>query len=100
MSEGTAILLDEFFLSIDIAHDGKSGIEMFQAYEKEYAQYYDLVITDINMPEMDGLTALPAPPNGFEGARVVYAEGTTVSPDRLKAEGVVFKQIPYQIEGA
>lgn len=46
------------------------------------------------------LLALPPPPDGFEGTRVVYAEGTTVSPDRLKAEGVVFKQIPYQIAGA
>lgn len=45
------------------------------------------------------LANLPAPPEGFEGIRVVYAEGTTVSPDRLKAEGVVFKQIPYQIAG-
>lgn len=53
-----------------------------------------------NVLTPDALTALPAPPEGFEGARVVYAEGTTVSPDRLKAEGVVFKQIPYQIEGA
>jgi hypothetical protein len=53
-----------------------------------------------NVLTPDALTALPAPPDGFEGVRVVYAEGTTVSPDRLKAEGVVFKQIPYQIEGA
>ena len=53
-----------------------------------------------NVLTPDALTALPAPPGGFEGERVVYAEGTTVSPDRLKAEGVVFKQIPYQIEGA
>lgn len=53
-----------------------------------------------NVLTPDALTALPAPPEGFEGVRVVYAEGTTVSPDRLKAEGVVFKQIPYQIEGA
>jgi site-specific DNA-methyltransferase (adenine-specific)/adenine-specific DNA-methyltransferase len=30
---------------------------------------------------------------------VVYPEGTTVGAERLKAEGVVFKQIPYQIEG-
>ena len=45
------------------------------------------------------LLALPAPPEGFEGARIVFAEGCTVSPDRLKAEGVVFKQIPYQIAG-
>lgn len=53
-----------------------------------------------NVLTPDALTALSAPPDGFEGARVVYAEGTTVSPDRMKAEGVVFKQIPYQIEGA
>ncbi len=45
------------------------------------------------------LVALPPPPEGFEGTRVVYAEGATVSPDRLKAEGVLFKQIPYQIAG-
>lgn len=53
-----------------------------------------------NVLTPDALTALPVPPEGFEGLRVIYAEGTTVSPDRLKAEGVVFKQIPYQIEGA
>ena len=53
-----------------------------------------------NVLTPDALTALPAPPERFEGMRVVYAEGTTVSPDRLKAEGVMFKQIPYQIEGA
>ncbi|MGI6856400.1 site-specific DNA-methyltransferase [Mesorhizobium sp. 1B3] len=52
-----------------------------------------------NVLTPDALTALPPPPEGFEGNRVVYAEGTTVSADRLKAEGVVFKQIPYQIAG-
>jgi adenine-specific DNA-methyltransferase len=52
-----------------------------------------------NVLTPDALTALPKPPEGFEGTRVVFAEGTTVSSERLKAEGVVFKQIPYQIEG-
>lgn len=52
-----------------------------------------------NVLTPDALVALPPPPAGFEGTRVVYAEGTTVSPDRLKAVGVVFKQIPYQIAG-
>ncbi len=52
-----------------------------------------------NVLTPDALVALPPTPAGFEGIRVVYAEGTTVSPDRLKAEGVVFKQIPYQIAG-
>lgn len=52
-----------------------------------------------NVLTPDRLTNLPAPPQGFEGTRVVYAEGCTVSADRLKAAGVVFKQIPYQVEG-
>lgn len=53
-----------------------------------------------NVLTPSALTALPAPAESFEGVRVVYAEGTTVSADRLKTEGVVFKQIPYQIEGS
>ena len=46
------------------------------------------------------LADLPAPSIDFEGVRVVYAEGCTVSPERLKTEGIIFKQIPYQIEGS
>ncbi|EEX08348.1 site-specific DNA-methyltransferase [Ruegeria lacuscaerulensis ITI-1157] len=53
-----------------------------------------------NVLTPDALASLPSAPEGFDGERVVYAEGCTVSPERLKAEGVVFKQIPYQIEGA
>ena len=52
-----------------------------------------------NVLTPDRLAALPEPPKGFEGTRVVYAEGCTVSADRLRAAGVVFKQIPYQVEG-
>jgi hypothetical protein len=52
-----------------------------------------------NVLTPDALAHLPAPSNDFEGVRIVYAEGCTVSPERLKAEGVIFKQIPYQIEG-
>lgn len=52
-----------------------------------------------NVLTPDALLTLPPPPADFEGTRVVYAEGTTISADRLKAEGIVFKQIPYQIAG-
>ena len=52
-----------------------------------------------NVLTPDALANLPSPLNDFEGVRVVYAEGCTVSAERLKAEGVIFKQIPYQIEG-
>ena len=46
------------------------------------------------------LAGLPLPAPDFEGVRVVYAEGCTVSPERLKQSNTVFKQIPYQIGGA
>ncbi|WP_084327703.1 site-specific DNA-methyltransferase [Salinarimonas rosea] len=52
-----------------------------------------------NVLTPNALVSLPPPPAGFEGTRVVYAEGTTISHDRLNAEGIVFKQIPYQIAG-
>lgn len=52
-----------------------------------------------NVLTPDRLDRLPAPPEGFDGVRVIYAEGCTVSADRLKAAGAVFKQIPYQVEG-
>lgn len=45
------------------------------------------------------LKALPLPVPGFSGTRIVYGEGCTVPDDRLAAEGVVFRQVPYQIEG-
>lgn len=58
-----------------------------------------------NVLTPDRLDALPAPPEdadgkAFDGLRVVYGEGCTVSAGRLKSAGVVFKQIPYQIDGA
>jgi hypothetical protein len=51
-----------------------------------------------NVLTPDVLAQLPPPPDGFAGQRIVYGEGCTVSADRLKAEGLTFKQIPYQIE--
>ena len=44
------------------------------------------------------LKKLPMP-DDFSGTRVVYGEGCTVPGDRLARAGVVFKQVPYQIEG-
>lgn len=51
-----------------------------------------------NVLTPDALEGLPLPPADFEGERVVFAEGCTVTSERLKAEGITFKQIPYQIE--
>lgn len=40
------------------------------------------------------LTSLPA----HDGPKVVYGAGCLLSRDRLKREGVIFKQVPYQVK--
>ncbi len=45
-------LLSNFFDDIDIAQDGLEGLEKFQK------SHYDIVISDINMPRMNGIEML------------------------------------------
>lgn len=33
-----------------------------------------------------------------DGPRVIYGEGCRLTPDRLRREGIVFKQIPYEVK--
>lgn len=51
----TQKVFSNFFKHIDVAIDGDDGLEMYHAYHKEQGYYYDLIITDINMPIMDGI---------------------------------------------
>jgi hypothetical protein len=75
-------------------HQGRAVYLLFDEINREVPQE-----AAGNVLTPDRLDGLPPPPEGFEGLRVVYAEGCTVSADRLKAAGVVFKQIPYQVDG-
>lgn len=47
-------VFSEVFSSVDIANDGQEGIEKYQNSS------YDLVITDINMPRMNGIEMIEA----------------------------------------
>ena len=47
--ESTSILLEDFFDSIELATDGGEGLEKFKK------SHFDIVITDINMPNMTGM---------------------------------------------
>ncbi len=76
-------------------HGGKAVYLLFSPPEQGFAR-----AACGNVLTPDTLSDLPAPPAGFEGRRIVYAEGCTVRPERLRSEGVVFRQIPYQIKGA
>jgi putative two-component system response regulator len=45
----TVLVLQEFFSIVDTAINGKDGLEKYKE------NYYDIILTDINMPIMDGL---------------------------------------------
>lgn len=52
----TAEILEDYFYHVDTAEDGIDALEKFKHYHTQNKAYYDLVISDIQMPRMDGIT--------------------------------------------
>jgi signal transduction histidine kinase len=53
--ESTLGMLEEFFSNVDCARDGEEGIQKYKKHYQDNFHYYDIVITDINMPKMNGI---------------------------------------------
>ncbi len=53
--ETTKELFTNFFKSVETAQNGQEGLDKYIAYKQQNSTFYDLVITDINMPILDGL---------------------------------------------
>ncbi len=53
--EQTVELLEDFFYKVLVAEDGEEGLQKFLSYKKIFDYYPDIVITDIRMPNMDGI---------------------------------------------
>jgi len=69
--EATVSFLNNFFQHIDIAVDGEDGLERYNRYYKENGKYYDLVITDLRMPKMNGRDMIIAMHNIHESQAVI-----------------------------
>jgi DNA-binding response OmpR family regulator len=48
-------ILDEFYDVVTIAENGKDGLRLYKEYYEEHHQYFDIVISDIQMPVMNGI---------------------------------------------
>ena len=48
-------LLVEIFRKVDMAFDGQEALNCYFNYFKENKKHYDLIISDINMPNMNGI---------------------------------------------
>ncbi|HIP46659.1 MAG TPA: response regulator, partial [Campylobacterales bacterium] len=46
----TVEILEDFFASVAVCDNGAAGLERYKAFYKESGYYFDIVITDINMP--------------------------------------------------
>jgi signal transduction histidine kinase len=53
--ENTLELLQIFFDHIDVASDGIEGLERYKEFYEAEGKSYDIVLTDINMPRMNGI---------------------------------------------
>jgi signal transduction histidine kinase len=53
--ESTYDLLEMYFDQIDVAENGEEGLSLYRALHEKEGMYYDLVLTDIRMPKLDGI---------------------------------------------
>jgi len=55
LRQSTLNLLKNYFTNIDIAKDGRDGLEKYINFNRENQKSYDIVITDITMPHLSGI---------------------------------------------
>ncbi len=53
--ESTAELFQDLFKQVLVAEDGEDGLALYQDYFDTNGVYIDIVITDIQMPKLDGV---------------------------------------------
>ena len=54
IQQDTLKILKKFFKNITVATDGKDGLDKYNKHYKKNEMNFDIVFTDISMPDMDG----------------------------------------------
>ena len=55
LRDKTAYIFNNLFKQVDTAKDGLDGLSLYQDYYKKNDEFYDIVVTDIQMPLLDGI---------------------------------------------
>jgi len=55
MLESSYDIFQSYFHHVDTAIDGEDGLQKYKLYEETNCKFYDLIITDIQMPKMNGI---------------------------------------------
>ena len=53
--ESTVELLSLYFDTVDTAEDGEKALRCYEAFKRKHGTYYDIVLTDLQMPKVDGI---------------------------------------------
>jgi len=48
-------ILQALFSAVEVCHDGQKGLDTYNSYFKTFNKYYDIVLTDIEMPHINGI---------------------------------------------
>ncbi len=86
---GTYDILNSFFPHITTANDGQAGLDVYR-YQFEQGKDYGIIITDITMPKMDGLTMIEEIKkiNPKQKTVILSAHQETAMMDRAKGLGI------------
>ena len=55
LREKTALIFKNLFSHVDVAEDGQYGLDLYNQQHQKHAKYYDIVVSDIQMPRLDGI---------------------------------------------
>lgn len=55
LRDKTAIIFKNLFKHVDVAKDGLDGLSLYKDYYENNANFYDIVVSDIQMPLLDGI---------------------------------------------
>ena len=83
LREVTHQILKGFTKKQYVAQNGQEGLELFKEHENEI----DLIITDVNMPNMDGLTLIGELRKIPQYLKTPILVLTTERSDEMKAKG-------------
>ena len=72
LRSSTHKIFAHYFKQVDTAIDGKEGLEKFIQYKKDNDAYYDLIISDINMPHINGIDMSKAIMDENPGQSVIF----------------------------
>ena len=95
LRENMAKYLEKFFLSVDTAENGEEGLELYKK------NTYDLVMTDIKMPKLNGLDMASKMKeiNEYQNILIVsaYAETSNFTNSiKIGVDGYILKPIDYE----